>query len=133
MPSGIAVPTMKLFHDDGIGVASRRLSIVGLADGHQPLTNEDGSVVTVFNGELFDFPETKAVLESKGHRFAIRLGEQGARSPELRAPISRARLKLPKPKRVGTRQPLEDAYNSFSEGFDTPDLRVAEALLLASD
>jgi asparagine synthase (glutamine-hydrolysing) len=53
-----------------VGLASRRLSIVGLADGHQPLTNEDGSVAVVFNGELFDYPELKPVLEARGHRFA---------------------------------------------------------------
>src|SRR5688572_24735818 len=58
------------FQGGRIGLASRRLSIVGLADGHQPVTNEDGSVVAVFNGELFDYPEVKAVLESKGHRFS---------------------------------------------------------------
>src|SRR3954451_22140950 len=53
----------------GLGFASRRLSIVGLADGRQPIANEDGSVVTVFNGELFDYPEMKAKLEAKGHRY----------------------------------------------------------------
>lgn len=55
---------------DGIGLANRRLSIVGLADGQQPIYNEDRSVVVVFNGEFFDYPETKARLESRGHRFA---------------------------------------------------------------
>ena len=50
--------------------ASRRLSIVGLADGRQPIRNEDGSVAVVFNGELFDYPEMRADLESRGHRFA---------------------------------------------------------------
>ncbi len=53
----------------GIGFASRRLSIIGLADGRQPIRNEDGSVHVVFNGELFDYPEVKAKLESRGHRF----------------------------------------------------------------
>ena len=53
----------------GIGLANRRLSIVGLHDGKQPITNEDGSVVTVYNGEFFDYPERKAALEAKGHRF----------------------------------------------------------------
>src|SRR4051812_25406060 len=53
----------------GVGLANRRLSIVGLADGKQPITNEDGSVVTVYNGEFFDYPERKAELEAKGHRF----------------------------------------------------------------
>jgi asparagine synthase (glutamine-hydrolysing) len=55
---------------DGVGLASRRLSIVGLLDGRQPISNEDGSVTVVFNGELFDYPELKAQLEGRGHRFA---------------------------------------------------------------
>jgi asparagine synthase (glutamine-hydrolysing) len=53
----------------GVGFASRRLSIVGLADGRQPIANEDGSVAVVFNGELFDYPEDRAALEARGHRF----------------------------------------------------------------
>lgn len=53
----------------GLGLASRRLSIVGLSDGRQPITNEDRSVTVVFNGEFFDYPERKAALESRGHRF----------------------------------------------------------------
>ncbi|HTU91448.1 MAG TPA: asparagine synthase (glutamine-hydrolyzing), partial [Gemmataceae bacterium] len=54
----------------GLAFASRRLSIVGLADGRQPIHNEDGSVSVVFNGELFDYPEMRAKLEGRGHRFA---------------------------------------------------------------
>jgi asparagine synthase (glutamine-hydrolysing) len=54
----------------GLGFASRRLSIVGLADGQQPIFNEDRGIAVVFNGELFDYPEQKAVLEKRGHRFA---------------------------------------------------------------
>ena len=54
----------------GIGLANRRLSIVGLADGRQPIGNEDGSVQAVFNGEFFDYREVKSALEEKGHRFA---------------------------------------------------------------
>lgn len=53
----------------GIGLAQRRLSIVGLQDGQQPIFNEDRSVALVCNGELFDFPERRAELESKGHKF----------------------------------------------------------------
>ena len=48
---------------------SRRLSIVGLGDGRQPIFNEDGSVAVVYNGELFDYPERKAELQAKGHVF----------------------------------------------------------------
>ena len=53
----------------GLSFASRRLSIIGLADGRQPIANEDGSATVVFNGELFDYPEKKAELESRGHHF----------------------------------------------------------------
>lgn len=52
----------------GLALASRRLSIVGLADGQQPMHNEDKSVSVVFNGEFFDYPEKKAALTSRGHR-----------------------------------------------------------------
>src|SRR5947209_11154766 len=54
----------------GVGLASRRLSIVGLHDGRQPISNEDRSIWVVFNGELFDFPDIRAELEANGHRFA---------------------------------------------------------------
>ena len=50
-----------------LGLASRRLSIVGLKDGRQPIGNEDRSVQVVFNGELFDYPETRARLAGRGH------------------------------------------------------------------
>jgi asparagine synthase (glutamine-hydrolysing) len=53
----------------GFGFAHRRLSIVGLGDGQQPIFNEDRTVAVVFNGELFDYPERKAALEAKGHVF----------------------------------------------------------------
>lgn len=56
------------FRRPGISLASRRLSIVGLADGQQPMCNEDESVFTVFNGELFDHPEKRVELAARGHR-----------------------------------------------------------------
>ncbi len=56
------------FQRPGIVLGSRRLSIVGLADGQQPVTNEDKSLFAVFNGEFFDFPEKRAELEARGHR-----------------------------------------------------------------
>jgi asparagine synthase (glutamine-hydrolysing) len=56
------------FHRPGLALASRRLSIVGLADGQQPVRNEDGDVTVVFNGELFDHLEKRAELEARGHR-----------------------------------------------------------------
>lgn len=56
------------FFRPGVALASRRLSIVGLADGQQPVTNEEGNVTVVFNGELFDHLEKRAELEARGHR-----------------------------------------------------------------
>ena len=53
----------------GLALGSRRLSIVGLADGQQPVANEDRSVTVVFNGELFDHLEKRAGLEARGHHF----------------------------------------------------------------
>lgn len=53
----------------GVGLAGRRLSIIGGRNGRQPIFNEDRSVVVVCNGELFDFPERRRALESKGHVF----------------------------------------------------------------
>ncbi|MGH8047665.1 MAG: asparagine synthase (glutamine-hydrolyzing) [Chthoniobacterales bacterium] len=55
-------------HRPGLALASRRLSIVGLADGQQPMSNEDRNVFVVFNGELFDFEKERAGLEQRGHR-----------------------------------------------------------------
>src|ERR1700722_1217599 len=56
------------FRRPGVVLGSRRLSIVGLADGQQPVANEDGSVSVVYNGEFFDYPEKRAELEARGHR-----------------------------------------------------------------
>ncbi len=55
-------------HRPGVALASRRLSVVGLADGQQPVSNEEKDVFVVFNGELFDHPEQRAMLASRGHR-----------------------------------------------------------------
>lgn len=55
-------------HRPGVSLVSRRLSIVGLADGQQPMSNEDQSAYVVFNGELFDHIEKRAELASRGHR-----------------------------------------------------------------
>lgn len=53
----------------GIGLGHRRLSIIDLSTGQQPLYNEDGSVVVVFNGEIYNFQALVTELEAAGHRF----------------------------------------------------------------
>ena len=58
------------FHiDQNVGLAHRRLSIIDLEGGDQPIGNEDGSVQVVFNGEIYNFRELRSELESKGHKF----------------------------------------------------------------
>ncbi len=54
---------------DNIGFGHRRLSIIDLQGGHQPMTNNDGSIAIVYNGEIYNFPELKGILTAKGHRF----------------------------------------------------------------
>jgi asparagine synthase (glutamine-hydrolysing) len=58
------------FVDGALGMGMTRLSINDLAGGHQPLTNEDGSVVVVCNGEIYNSPALRRELEARGHRFA---------------------------------------------------------------
>jgi len=56
----------------GVGLGHRRLSIIDLRSGHQPLFNEDHTVVVVYNGEIYNFPELMAELAGKGHVFRTR-------------------------------------------------------------
>lgn len=56
--------------EPGVALAHRRLAIIDVGGGHQPLFNEDGSVVVVFNGEIYNFQELVPELEAAGHRFA---------------------------------------------------------------
>jgi asparagine synthase (glutamine-hydrolysing) len=58
-----------LYVADGAGLGMRRLSIIDLSGGHQPVFNEDRSSWIVFNGEIYNFPELRPELESQGHRF----------------------------------------------------------------
>jgi asparagine synthase (glutamine-hydrolysing) len=61
-----------LYRDEWAGLGSARLSIVDLEGGQQPIGNEDGSVWTVFNGEIFNYAEVHADLEARGHVFYTR-------------------------------------------------------------
>ncbi len=55
-----------------VALGHRRLSIIDLGGGHQPLGNEEGSVQIVFNGEIYEFSALRRRLEGRGHRFATR-------------------------------------------------------------
>jgi asparagine synthase (glutamine-hydrolysing) len=55
--------------DDGVALGMRRLSIIDLSTGHQPIHNEDGTVWIVFNGEIYNFAALRAELEAYGHQF----------------------------------------------------------------
>jgi asparagine synthase (glutamine-hydrolysing) len=57
------------WHAPGVGLAHRRLSIIDLSTGRQPLGNEDGSIQVVFNGEIYNFLQLRETLLAKGHRF----------------------------------------------------------------
>ena len=58
--------------EPGVALGARRLSIIDLAGGRQPIANEDGSVWVAFNGELFEYPELRQELLARGHRLSTR-------------------------------------------------------------
>jgi asparagine synthase (glutamine-hydrolysing) len=57
------------YEGDGVGLGHRRLSIIDLGGGRQPLCNEDGTIWIVFNGEIYNFMELRRELVAAGHRF----------------------------------------------------------------
>jgi asparagine synthase (glutamine-hydrolysing) len=57
---------------DGVALGMRRLSIIDLSGGHQPIAGEDGSATVVFNGEIYNFLELQPQLEARGHTFRTR-------------------------------------------------------------
>lgn len=61
-----------LYLEPGVGLGHRRLSIIDLATGQQPLFNEDGSVVVVFNGEIYNYQQLIPELQALGHVFRTR-------------------------------------------------------------
>jgi asparagine synthase (glutamine-hydrolysing) len=66
-------PDDEQFHrEPGVALGARRLSIVDLAGGRQPIPNEDRSVWVAFNGELFEYPELRQELLARGHQLATR-------------------------------------------------------------
>ena len=55
--------------EQSVTLAMRRLSILDLAGGHQPMVNDDGTIWIVFNGEIYNSPELRRELEAEGRRF----------------------------------------------------------------
>src|SRR5581483_645592 len=58
-----------IFRSGCVGLAHRRLNIIDLSTGKQPMCNEDGSVWIIYNGEVYNFAELRSNLVQKGHRF----------------------------------------------------------------
>ncbi len=61
-----------IYRDDYVSIGMRRLSIIDLTGGWQPLYNEDRTIAMVANGEIYNFLELRAELQLRGHRFATR-------------------------------------------------------------
>ncbi|MGB6682788.1 MAG: asparagine synthase (glutamine-hydrolyzing), partial [Candidatus Acidiferrum sp.] len=61
-----------VFVGPGIGLGFRRLSIIDVAGGHQPISNEDGKIWVMLNGEIYNYPELRQELLNRGHKFTTR-------------------------------------------------------------
>src|SRR6516225_11993789 len=59
-----------VYSDPEISLGHRRLSIIDLTTGQQPVYNEDRSILVIFNGEIYNHGELRALLEHSGHRYA---------------------------------------------------------------
>src|SRR5260370_17412320 len=57
------------YFSDGVGLGMRRLSIIDLKSGQQPIPNQDRSAWIVFNGEIYNYRELRGQLENLGHKF----------------------------------------------------------------
>ena len=67
----------------GVGLGMRRLSIIDLSTGQQPIHNEDRSIWLVFNGEIYNYRELRVELEAAGHAF-LHVQRHGGDRPRLR-------------------------------------------------
>src|SRR2546428_13964902 len=65
-----------LYVQGAVGLGMRRLSVIDLAGGRQPIFNEDRSKVIVFNGEIYNYRELRRVLIARGHAFATQGGTE---------------------------------------------------------
>ena len=92
--------------DSDVSLGFRRLSIIDLDGGSQPILNEDGTKVIVFNGEIYNYKELRADLEKKGHIFIFR--------PQYASGIGRIE-KDSKKLQVLYKQGYEDAKAHFDE------------------
>jgi len=61
-----------IYTGPGVGLGFRRLSIIDVAGGHQPIANEDGTLWVMLNGEIYNYPELRKELDGRGHKFATR-------------------------------------------------------------
>ncbi|PYO97057.1 MAG: asparagine synthetase B, partial [Gemmatimonadetes bacterium] len=61
-----------IFDEGRVGLAHRRLSIIDVAAGHQPMHDDTGSLHIVYNGEIYNHPDLRASLERRGHRYRTR-------------------------------------------------------------